>query len=264
MRGLCVALLFAGCTVSADYSGAQFKCSESEPCQSGFECVVGVCQPEGSGNGDASVDARADASAIDAMPVVCLDKIALSDDFEDPAVDPQWNDMAQPNAQVEETGGLLVITPQSDIATPRHAWYRSATSYDFTGRRVFVEVPQMVNPATPAFASFSLGVDGQGSYFISQQQGVLLFGVMVGTTPATISVETYDSTAHRFWQLRRIDNTVYADVSADGDAWTELGSTAVADVTGNFWVELRGGTDERVADPGVVHFDNVNVGHDCP
>jgi hypothetical protein len=191
-----------------------------------------------------------------------LPPISLTDDFEDPAIDAQWNKLGA--ATATESGGVLIMTPDASVNPERWGGYRSVASYEFAGKRLYVDLPQMVNTSSDAMAEFRIGSDDSNYYFLRERQGNLRFGVAVGGAEVTIQMVAYSSASQRYWQFRSKDGNLLADVSANGESWNNIGSTATSDVGTNLWVELRAGTDSSVADPGSLHADNVNLGHDCP
>jgi hypothetical protein len=133
------------------------------------------------------------------------------------------------------------------------------------GKRVFAELPTMVDTATVAIGEFLLKLDSNNYYFMRQSQGVLQFGTRVASSDLILLATSYEAGAHRWWQMRVTGGRVFADVSADGVDWTNLESTTADMITGDLSVEFGAGTRANVAEPGQMQVDNVNAGSGlCP
>jgi hypothetical protein len=249
-----ILVMACACTVDSNYGGAGFACSAEEPCQSGFECTGGVCVV-----GSPGPDARPGDDA-DASEIVCLPPTALSDEFPGDALDAQWIDFlsdAQTTAVVG--GGVLTMTPRSDSVPVRYARIRSMPA-DMDGKRVFVEIPQMVDTNTAALGHLHLGADINNYYFLRQSQGILNFGTVTAGAEVIVGATAYDPVAHRWWQMRLTGGRMHADLSSDGSNWMALDSVAADVIGANLYVELGAGTETSVANPGAMEVDNVNAG----
>jgi hypothetical protein len=255
MRWLLLAswALAAACTVDANYEGAGFQCSESEPCQPGYECVSGTCQLEG-----AAIDGGGpDAELIDAGPQDCLPPIALSDDFTGPDISTQWD------AFVAVGTSAAIVDDQLELkaaiaANSRFATLVSKDSFDFVDHRVFIEVNSLTATSEANFSFLGAGI-GADYYFIGQRQDQMVFGLQKGTA-TTIGSAPYVPADHHFWQLRRQGNEMVAEVSPDGQTWAEIGRTSTANLDGDFQVRISMGTENQVAEAGTMLADNLNLG----
>ncbi len=252
-----LAMLVSSCTVKADYSAEGFACSAQDPCPSGFSCDMNICvagapQPDGP-------PPIPDAGA-DAMTVVCLPPIALSDEFPGDAVDVlQWTVSDGGGATAVVGGGVLTLTPRPMFAQPKYAAIRSA-AFALDGKRVFAEFPAMVDSTTIAVGELRLGTLPDTFYFIRQSQGILQFGTSVAGAELVVSVTDYEPANHRWWQMRMTGGRVHADVSSAGSTWVNLDSVAADVITGDLFVELSAGTQVSVTAPGAMQVDNVNSG----
>jgi hypothetical protein len=255
-----VALLatLASCRVDSNYGGAGFACSDSEPCQSGFNCSQGICEAE-----TAEADARntdgPDANDSDATEIECLAVIALSDQFEGDILDPQWTALLENGTGATVGAGALTITPRMDSVPARFARVQSVP-FAFDEKRVFAEIPMMVDASTLAVGEFQLASQPLNHYFLRQSQGVLQFGTTIGGTELIVAASAYEPTSHRWWQMRVTGGRVYADLSANGSTWVNLDSVAADVIVGDLYLELSAGTTASVAAPGLMQVDNVNSG----
>ena len=248
-------LLACACTVDSNYGGAGFACSAEEPCQSGFDCSMGVCVA-----GAPGPDARpGDGPDSDAGEIVCLPPIALSDEFSGNALDAQWTDISDNQTIVVVGGGVLTMTPRADSVPFRYAKVSSA-AVDMAEKRVFAEIPTMVDTATAAIGYLFLRADFNSFYFMRQSQGVLNFGTSTAGAELVVNATNYDPSTHRWWQMRMTGGRIYADVSSDGSNWVNLDSVDTNVIGASLSVELGAGTESAVSTPGTMDVDNVNAG----
>lgn len=248
-------LLASACTVDANYGGAGFACSAEEPCQSGFDCSMGVCVAGAQGP-DAT---PGDGPESDASDIACLPPIALSDEFPGDALDAQWTPTIDNGTTAEVGGGVLTMTPRLETVPTRFARVLS-DAFDMDGKRVFAEIPQMVDTATAAIGHVILRADFNNFYFLRQSQGVLNFGTNTAGAELVVNATNYDPSTHRWWQMRMTGGRIHADVSSDGSSWVNLDSVDANVIGGTLSVELGAGTESSVADPGAMQVDNVNAG----
>jgi hypothetical protein len=250
-----VGLLACACTVDSNYGGAGFACSADEPCQSGFNCSMGVCV----GGAPGPDGTPGDGPDSDASEIVCLPPIALSDEFSGDMLDAQWTNLSDSQTTAVVGGGVLTMTPRADAVPIRYAIVRSAAA-DMAEKRVFAELPTMVDTATAAIGYLILRFDFDDFYFLRQSQGVLNFGTNTAGAELVVNATNYDPSAHRWWQLRMTGGRIYADVSSDGSSWVNLDSVDTNVIGATLSVELGAGTESAVASPGTMEVDNVNAG----
>lgn len=254
------ALPSQGCTVNADYAGVGFACSSTEPCQQGLTCDNGSCKL-----GPVVIDASMllDVDVPDAQITECLPVTALSDQFPGDMLDVQWTASIATGTMATVAGGLVTFTPSTAVP-PRFARIRSAP-FAMDGKRVFAEVPMMVDPSTAAIGEILLGTSDTDFYFVRQSQGVLQFGTTIGGNELILTATSYEPGNHRWWQMRLSGGRLHADVSADGSDWVNLDSAAADVITGDLFVDIGAGTKGSVAAPGQMQVDNVNAGSGlCP
>lgn len=118
--GACL-LSATGCGIDSGTGGTQFKCSDAEPCPSGFGCEFGICVATSPGN---------------CTPLI-------HDDFDDDQRADTWDAIETAGTTVSETDGVLVVTPAGDTSDSEGG-YRSVDQFNLLDRRLVVEVPQMV------------------------------------------------------------------------------------------------------------------------
>jgi hypothetical protein len=164
-----------------------------------------------------------------------------------------------------ETGGRLVINLGVSSAND-WAGYISTTGYQLANDRAFVEVPQVSSPGTNTvfllFASLAFN-DGPS---IESEGNRLEFRRRVGGAIMDRADVIYNSTAHRWWQIRESNGTTYWELSPDGTTWTTAYQEPSASNTTAF-ITLVAGTNSAIPSPGAAIFDNLNGGGappDCP
>lgn len=229
---------------------------------------VGFGPPAGDGSpgqADAGgeVDAAADAS-IDALvsPACMVLETAgpFTTDFAQGA--PTWGAIYQTApAQMDVDAGSLRGRPGVTTGTV-YAGMEMPVG-DYRTRRVFVEVPTMLNTAGCAQAAFVIEDDDVVDEFveISQSCGMIELSRWSGSTQTLVTTIPYDPVAHRWWQLRMQGGTLHGEVSPDGLTWIELGALAVPAYFDDVFVELSAGTYALEAAPiGEARFDNLT---DC-
>lgn len=261
IRGISLAALLtalSGCTVSADYGGAGFACSADEPCKSGFDCSAGICIA-GAPGPDATPRPDGGDDDLDAGTITCLPPIELSDEFPGAALDPQWTQTIDNGTSAVVAAGILSLSPRPGSVPVRFARVRSAP-FTLEGKRVFAEIPGMVDTSSVALGEFLLASQANTFYFLRQSQGVVQFGTTIGGTELITAATAYEASDHRWWQLRVTEGRVFADLSEDGSSWVNLDSVAADVIVGDLYVEFGAGTRESVAAPGVMQVDNVNAG----
>lgn len=162
----------------------------------------------------------------------------------------------QPSAQVMFATGVMTVIP-GDAPAPAYAGLSSPNG-DFQSRRVFIEVPTMVDTTTAAVVG--IGIEqGNGTPYaaVYQESGMLFAEIDVSGTFDT-SMVPYDPVAHRWWQLREQAGTMFFEASADGIAWTTIAQKPTPAFVSNAYLDLFGGVDTvQTASLGTATFSNV-------
>src|SRR5207248_4786954 len=101
---------------------------------------------------------------------------------------------------VLEQNQRVEITPITNTGPSSYNGYVSANTYNFTGGRASVEVPQIPTGGT-AQAIFTIGIDSNNWYRISTSDGQLYFEDMAAGVKNSSNI-TYNATEHRYWQIK--------------------------------------------------------------
>jgi hypothetical protein len=257
-RNLSVALAIcaslSGCKLSADYDGTRYRCDESGQCPDGFSCVAGWCEAEL----PSGPDGGPDGGPTD-VPAGCGTMAKVFNDFETSTIDTgrwsYWND--GPLTVAHEGGRLVFTVPagQSDLG----AGYQTHAYYRMQGSRAFVEVLPLEVDSGASF-TFALRTLAAGRWYMSYQDGALVFRMRDAVNEYTLASVPYVAEEHRFWQIREQDGTVYWETSADGATWTAQASNSVD--TSEVLVRVRLSIRANTAQPvdHVLMADNLNGG----
>jgi hypothetical protein len=190
---------------------------------------------------------------------LCPAYFALSDDFEDGAVGPQWVAFSSAPTTVVETGGELVVTiGASNDGFDHYAGYGSVMSYDFTGCEVVVSVSTVPNPAAYANSYFGIMLDAGTGFYFSALEGELRCRTSTDGSPSTLGAVSFDPVAHRRWRVREQGGTAYCETSDGVSAWVELGSTSTPPHLSAGKVELGAGNYYQVESAGDARFLDLN------
>jgi acid phosphatase len=146
---------------------------------------------------------------------------------------------------------------------------RSATTYDFTGAYVYVELPQSPASATAADAMLTIARDVDNYYRIYVEAGSLICqSKVVGAKSNLVSIP-YDATNHRFLRIRHdltTGNVIFETAPGNSGipgTWTVRASqswnTSAIPLT-TMLFELKAGTWQSEATaPGTIFFDNFRA-----
>ncbi|MEP6866331.1 MAG: hypothetical protein ABJE66_37275 [Deltaproteobacteria bacterium] len=211
----------------------------------GFKPTVGAGDASGP-PGDAAVDAP------DAGPIYtgkCGSTGAIHDNFDDGVIDNEW----RAAGLTTETGGVLSVTPNSNL---NFGGYITKHRVDLTGTNVAVEVPQMLDTNSNATAALYLVADPTHYLAITQQDGTLNAEWDTGTNATDLGVD-YDPVADRWWRISEASGTVTFEVSADGAAFTPIGTVASPPWVDDIEIAI-GGYSDGVVTHGTVEFDNLD------
>lgn len=265
-----VALVCAACTVNADFGSSTFRCSDGV-CPDGFSCVGGMCVVPDDPDAGSTVDAPpgapdapvADAGTPDAAPpaVTCGSPLVITEDFEDPDLGEMWSySFSSAPATRSVTGGRGVLTMAENTAGSHYVGFATQWWFDLRGSRAYVEIPEMVNPATSAEAFFILARSSDDRVLFNQQGGNLVARVRTGGVNTEVGSGTYDPIAHRWWQIREQDGSVYFETSPDGSGWNVFAEAPAPPYLATVRPQITAGTWEAVVGPGALHVDNFNGG----
>jgi hypothetical protein len=182
------------------------------------------------------------------------------DDFNDDATAPMWATYAIPPSaiSVTEKTGAVVIDAAGTKDT--FAGYVTAGSYSLAGCQVSLEVRSApVSASASTHLTFSPDPSTQTDVLeINVGGATLLRRVVVSGVEVKHSVP-YDPVCHRFWRLRELGGTTYAETSPDGKTWYELGSDPTPGFIGAGRVDFGLYLFADTPQPTPVVFDNFNV-----
>lgn len=253
MRAIVVsALLAGGCKLGVEPSGT-FRCDDNHACPDGYDCIGEFCvRPEI----DAAPGGQPDGGG---EPTAGCGKMSLlSDDFgAGDGTSFQWA-VGDP-AQLEETGGQLVISPEPESASS-FPHYISVGSYDLLDSSVTVEVPQTTSQTEGVYTSLTAQVFTDDLLHIEQSDGGLTVRREQGGGVQEMSGPSYVPEDHRFWRLRDDGDELLAEASPEGDTWITLATFDRDPLFRYAHVMLEAGTFLAVAAPGAAHFEGVNQG----
>lgn len=236
------------CSVAVNVDDTNFRCDAQHACPAEYTCSgTGFC-------------VRPDWR--------CGKVNVLADDFEDGTVGWQWLSWAEVGGgALSEEGGQGVAAPAAGGAEASGAWYESAEWYDWLDSRVYVEVPQSVNPTAGARAFLALVFDGDDTISIVHEADQLWFKRSTGGAETTLGSILYDPGQHRWWQLRAAEGQTRWQTSPDGFDWTTRFEETQLQPPSLARIRFGAASDADVADPGAARFDNLNggvpLGHTC-
>jgi hypothetical protein len=190
----------------------------------------------------------------------CGQIAVLVDEFAAGAGDPLFLPYAFGGETITPTGGTLAITFPASESNGNEAGYPSQAYYDATGSSVTIDVPQMVDTSTNAYAGLSINRDNHDFLEISQESGSLNLDDMENGTRNRLTSIPYSATDHRWWRIRESADTVFFETAPDGTTWTARAMVATPSWTSYAFVNIFAGVDGNVANGGEVHFDQLNHG----
>ncbi|HWN68637.1 MAG TPA: hypothetical protein VNM90_13460, partial [Haliangium sp.] len=232
---------WSGCAFDADYSRTRYQC-EDGACPSGYTCRSGRCEPLSSGVAPGELDG-------------CGTTDLLANDFQAEALDEQTDWYRWGNVVFSHVEGRLQAGHE-DPASYIEGGYETRRLYLLRGSRVFVEVPDYV-PVTDGGAQLVLQTPGGPDVRFEVWGTELYLNYAYAGDRYTLAKLTYDPAAHRFWQVREEQGTLYWETSADGQTWEIQASTSSLPFSDLVGVKLL---VNLPPDTGPVFFDNVNGG----
>src|SRR5262249_12638820 len=174
--------------------------------------------------------------------------------------------------QTVDTNQRLEIGPLQQNASGSHYnGIRSATTYNFSGAYVYVELPQAPASATAADAMLTIGKDVNDYYRIYVESGNLICQQKIGGTKTDLLTIPYNATNHRFIRIRHDSvsgSVIFETATGSGGVpgtWTQRASQAwntSAIPLASIIFELKAGTwQAETTAPGTIFFDNFRAAH---
>lgn len=237
-------------------------CSFPDPgCDSGRRFGDGAGEYAGACVGE-STDARVDAPATDGRPIDAPTDGSIDAPVSVGCVDPgngttfpngqpcnNWGSMFNSNAQVQNAGGRLTVTPAANMVT-FGGCVHAAVPFDAPG--VFVELERVVDGASArtrlelAGTGVTLGVEG---------------GMLVArAADVVIASAPFSVVSMRWWRMRPAGAGVRYETSSDGMTWTLFASSATG-APAMAPIRVVGETTAGEPAPGTARFAGVNL---CP
>jgi len=180
----------------------------------------------------------------------------FSDNFDDNSIDgAKWTTYVTGTSTVVESGGKIIITPQSS-AISKGILY-SNSKYDFTGNAAIIRMLQSGSNTTNS--GFRLYLDTNNYIEIGNYGGTLEFGYNLSGSWTSVASAAYNNSTHRWLRLRESGGTVYCDYSADGVTWTNLGSVAKPIAVTSLEVDIFCEEYTSTATPGAAWFDDFSI-----
>ena len=182
----------------------------------------------------------------------------LSDDFDDGVRGRPWQrgwESAE-CTRTEEQGQLVL---RVDGSGTTDCGYGSSTSYDLTGRAVWVEAVQ-ISADAGVYVLLRLERDPQLGIEMAYGNGQLACGTRTAGVSQLFASMPYQPAVHRWWRLSEQGGTISCETSADGSSWEFRGQTANPFDVRATDVLLIGGKDGAGSPIVTARFDNLNLG----
>jgi hypothetical protein len=192
----------------------------------------------------------------------CSGPTTLTDNFDDGVAGPDWNPFTFPGMTAAESGGELVLTLPAVTTSSNYGGYDSKRYFDLRDSRMFVEVTQTTSPAGHAQTYFGCyDFNNANSAEIVFENGELVATLNLAGNFMTIGNVAYDPVAHRWWQIRESQGTLYFEASSDGITYTAIAAVPTPSFVSAVGISLTVGTYQNETATGTARFDNLNGGN---
>jgi hypothetical protein len=180
----------------------------------------------------------------------------VTDDFEDGTIDgAKWT---VDGATVEETGGMLEITPPADTVNADVRLASSGT-FDLRGCSIDVEVVDVLPASTVGPTTLKAVAAGNENWLrIGVVASAISFSRKVNGFNDYLIEIPYDPGPHRHWRISEDAGTASFWTAPDGEQWTLQFEAPTPSFASAVKVQISAGTYTGVADPGTARFDSVN------
>ncbi|MFN0246839.1 MAG: hypothetical protein ACKV2T_08010 [Kofleriaceae bacterium] len=178
----------------------------------------------------------------------------LTDRFSDGALDQKWaRSYASSEASFSPVDGVLEMTAAA-TTDAKYIFLRPSALQDLRGGRFVLQIPMMVDTQdTTQRMEMVVGTAG-GPITITQAGGTLQARRPDYTL---VDQRAYDPVEHQWWQIREAENTLYWEVSRDGQQFTTLASATNVANLDQVGVALSAQTDMS---PRALRAQIDNVG----
>ncbi|HWE29551.1 MAG TPA: hypothetical protein VHB97_16195, partial [Polyangia bacterium] len=199
---------------------------------------------------------------------VCGKVGVLVDPFTTATNDPLLDPYASGGIVGSESSGLLSITLPTMAMDGSEGGFPSSAFYDITDSAVSVELPQMVDSSTTAYAGFSVNRDNDNFLELSQESGTLNVDSVENKGRSRLASIPYDATMHRWMRIRESSGTVFLETAPDGATWTTRGMAATPSWAQYAFTNIFAGSDGAVTNGGTATWQHLNndsvTGVRCP
>jgi hypothetical protein len=257
----CAAALICGCSHDWDgydpaLTGAGGATSSSATGGQGADGATSATAAGGAGNeGGEAAGGSGGSGGLPTPP--CGGTSLLGDDFADPASTAFL--FSSPVGGAILNGEAVVVLAEDgsqqwrEFGTPR--------LHDLRNGLVSIEVTEMVDVGTTAFAFIDIGYDDANHVRLFQQNGYLGFATQLDGDWSDTGV-AFDPGEHRFWRIRETAGTTFWETSPDGMTWNVGAAqpTSALFPLDLVYVAFGAGADGGEVAPGEAHFDHLNGG----
>ena len=162
------------------------------------------------------------------------------DDFNDGVVNAMWSVGGDASVGKAETGGVFQFS-LPNAAGNNYGFLNAVVQRDFQDGEVTIKA------TPPAGASKQLGlevsVDTTHKYGMwAGDGGWLHLYYAEGGANADLGLLPYNATAHRYWRIKRHQQTITFDASADGVTWLHLQTRTSPFSMNNSWIGIYAGS----------------------
>ncbi|HYM25648.1 MAG TPA: Ig domain-containing protein, partial [Vicinamibacterales bacterium] len=224
-----------------------------------------------------AVDANWPSNVASATYSLAIVETTLLDDRFDILDRTKWPNAPFTSSQdytvpVGVTSGQLQTGPLKPALSGSHYDGIASAAYDLTNNGYgWVQLAQPPNVATPAYAMFAAGSDGNNFYRMYESGNTIVAEKKISGAKTTLVTVPYDRTAHQFLRIRNdvddagVKHVVFEAAPDNGgtpgaftalyrEAWdTHVGTSAIK-------FEIKGGTSDSIAAPGTIWWDNFHAG----
>jgi hypothetical protein len=232
---------WSGCTFDADYHRTRYQCDDGA-CPSGYTCRSQRCEPLSAGATPGELEG-------------CGTTNLLANGFEGEMLDEfDWY-VSGFNVAFTLVEGRLQVAHE-DPLRELYGGYETHRSYLLRDSRVFVEVPDY-DPATSGVLTFEIEAANDPDARFELSTTELALDYAYAGDRYRLATLAYDPEAHRYWQVREAEGTLYWETSPDAQTWEIQASTSSLPFADLARVKLQ---VYLPAEVGPVFFDNLNGG----
>jgi hypothetical protein len=246
-------LVVSGCNAFDPRSGA-LACAAQSDCTAPRTCEMGFCVA-------ATSSSDADLTEPDARTCGLAETISFTDDFAGSAFDDRWIVTTTGNAAAEVMNGIAELSLPKSPPFYTSAIQTTAPGFDMTGRRIFVEVVQVL--ARDGLTRFRVFLDPTHVANFEQRNGQLTVSYDDSAGLTEVASVTYDVAAHRWWQFRDTGTTLEFEVSADGLDFSSLGSAPTPSFVNDVRIQVYAATLTNEGSPTASQLDRLNIAPAC-